>query len=284
MSYSSRLPVLPQEFPNADFDTWLPHQLLTHQHRVDASVFEILDIISAGDAAFADQRAIFGQLFPHADRVLQVDFKGPQVAIVNSNQHRSGFDHALGVFRFVEFDQGSHSQFDGAIVQAAQTTVVEAFGNQQHSVRAGNSRFNQLVLVNQKVLPQQRQANLLADRGEKREAALKERLIGQHADACCSRLLVDLGNFHRIEVGADDALGRAGFLHLGDQFDGTTGSEWCEEVADWRSRVEPRFQLGYRSRPLGNRDLFLFLGNNLVEDGGHDSASCKRGGGRRIEC
>ena len=43
--------------------------------------------------------------------------------------------------------------------------------------------------------------------------------------------LVDLGDVDGLEVGAEDALRRAGLLHLGDQADGRAAGQGGEEIA-----------------------------------------------------
>ena len=56
-------------------------------------------------------------------------------------------------------------------------TIVEAFGDEQHGVGAGRSRFEHLVAIEDKILPQHRQADRLANTSEIVEVSLKIVLV-----------------------------------------------------------------------------------------------------------
>ena len=75
----------------------------------------------------------------------------------------------------------------------------------QHGIRPGHAGLDQLIRVENEILPQHRQADRRADLPQVFEPPLKIRLVGQHADARRAVRLVDLGDCHRIEIGANDA-------------------------------------------------------------------------------
>ena len=89
-----------------------------------------------------------------ADRVLQIDFEGPQVAVVDADQPGPRRQHAGKIGRLVEFHQRRHAQRHDRLVQRAKLPVVEAFGDQQHGVGPGRPGLDHLVGIDDEILPQ----------------------------------------------------------------------------------------------------------------------------------
>ena len=103
------------------------------------------------------------------------------------------------------------------------------------------------------------------------EMPLEVLLVGEHAEARGAVGFVGAGNGHGIEIGADDALGRAGLLHLGDELDGARRGEGPKEIAHGRRVLQPRTQLRRRHGRLRSSNLEAFGGDNLIEDRRHGS-------------
>ena len=61
-----------------------------------------------------------------------------------------------------------------------QQSIVEGGDDQQDRVRAGGSGLEQLVLVDEKILAEQRHRHRLADRNQVVERAVKKSGLGQH--------------------------------------------------------------------------------------------------------
>ncbi len=180
-------------------------------------------------------------------RVLQVGTEGAQIAIVHADQRRAGVEHPLQIRRVVQFHERRHLPFDGQPVQQAEVAIVEAFGDQQHRVGAGCPRFEQLILIENEILPQQRQRHGRADGAEIGEAALKIGCVGQHAETSGAVPLVGHGDIDRVEIRANDAGRRTRLLHLGDQADRPRLCEGGEKIAGrgrgFRFTSQRRFRL-----------------------------------------
>jgi hypothetical protein len=92
-------------------------------------------------------------------------------------------------------------------------------GNQQDRVRAVRARFDDLVLVEDKVLAQTRQRHGGGSQLQVAQAALKVGLIREHGERSGSAGAIAPRHPGRIEVRADHTLRRRSFLHLGDDSD-----------------------------------------------------------------
>ena len=102
------------------------------------------------------------------------------------------------------------------------------------------------------------------------QAALEERLVGQHADAGGAVVGVGAGDGDGIEVGADHAGRRRGALDLGDELDGAGDVEGGAEVAHRRGGVDRRrASSAVGDAGAGRVDLAALAGDDAVEDGGH---------------
>src|SRR5690606_29517397 len=101
---------------------------------------------------------------------------------------------------------------------------------------------------------------------------LEARPVGEDREAGGAAQLVGAGKLRRVEIGADEAFGRARLLHLGDQRVLALGAfllERGEEAAD-RWRVMGRGDhLVPRTQRLGGGDLFALVEFDSGEDVGH---------------
>ena len=114
-----------------------------------------------------------------------------------------------------------------------------------------------------------RQVDRRADLPQVVEAALKVRLVGQHADAGRTVLLVGAGDRDRIEVGADHALdGLAFFTSAISRMGGPCGQRG-KEIAQRRGVGQPLAQAPLRASRLWSGNLLPLGGDDFVENGGH---------------
>ena len=90
------------------------------------------------------------------DRVPQVGHERPQIAIVDSHQRGADFQYPIEIVRIIDFDQRFHPQLAGVEIEIAQPAVIEAFGDQQDAIGAGEAGFQDLISLEQKIFPQDR--------------------------------------------------------------------------------------------------------------------------------
>ena len=133
--------------------------------------------------------------------------------------------------------------------QRREPVAGQDLGDQQDRVGPGGPGFEQLVAVEDEVLPQDRHADGLADRGEVRRPPWKNWLVRQHADAVRPVPLVGAGDGDRVEVGADHPGRRGRLLHLGDHRASPGPRSAPREVAGRRAWRRP----GAPDRPPGRR-------------------------------
>src|SRR5207253_8144711 len=97
------------------------------------------------------------------NRVAQIDFERFQVSIIDADELRPGGEHAVEVGRLVKFYERRQSQLDCLVVELAKMAIVETFGNQQHGVRPGGTRFDELIAIEDKVLAKHWNRHRLSD-------------------------------------------------------------------------------------------------------------------------
>ena len=102
-------------------------------------------------------------------------------------------------------------------MQIAQLVLRQAFGNEQDAVGAGGAGFDDLVAVDDEVLPQHGDRHGRPHTHEVVEAAAEIPRIGQHADAGRAVPDIGCGDVDGIRAGPDLARRRRPPLHLGDQ-------------------------------------------------------------------
>ena len=93
----------------------------------------------------------------HAQRGLQRDLEGAQVAVVDAEQRRLELERALQLGRVVHLDQHGHVQAARDRLELGHLRVVQAGRDQQDAVGAHGPRLVDLVGVDHEVLAQHRQ-------------------------------------------------------------------------------------------------------------------------------
>src|SRR5690606_37654230 len=143
--------------------------------------------------------------------------------------------------------------------------------DQQDAVSADHARLVDLVGVDDEVLAQHRQGAGVAGFAQEAVAALEKINIGEDRQARRAARLIAAGNRGRVEILADQALGRAGLFHLGTarRFPGSMFAADGIDEAPCRRLVG-----GARAHAVERPDLaaladFLVLAR---QDGGEDIA------------
>ena len=72
-----------------------------------------------------------------------------------------------------------HAQPLNLLEQRRQIALAENLRDQQHRVRPRQSRFDDLIPIENEILPQQRRRNRVPNRRQVRQMPLEERLIGR---------------------------------------------------------------------------------------------------------
>ncbi len=178
------------------------------------------------DAALADEDAIVRHLRREALGDGERDVEAAEVAVVDAEQRRVEPKRALQLGLVVHLDEHVHRQRLRRAAEVGRRRVVEAGHDEQDAIRPVCARLGHLVALEHEVLAQHRQAGRRARGFEKGEAALEGGAIGQHRQAGRAAGLVGGGQRRRIEVGADEAFGRARLLDLGDQRESARRGAW----------------------------------------------------------
>jgi hypothetical protein len=82
-----------------------------------------------------------------------------------------------------KFNQRVHPKTVCVTVQVVKLSVIQTFGDQQHAVGTSDTRFRNLITVDDEFFPHHRNANDLADVMQIVQMPLKEVFVGQHAQA-----------------------------------------------------------------------------------------------------
>ena len=99
------------------------------------------------------------------------------------------------------------------------------------------------------------------------EAPLKKRLVGKDTQASCTGRFIGEGNLHWVKIFADDSLGRAGFLHFGNQLDTAARGKRGEEVSHSRRILELLSQPLCGNRSFSELDFLSLASNDFIKDG-----------------
>ncbi len=195
---------------------------------------------AGADAALRDQTAIRRQRAGQIDCVIEARDERAQVAIVDADDLRPRIEHARQVLAVVQLDQRLHAQLVDLSQQRRQLLPVQNLRDQEHRIRPGHTRLDDLIPIDDEVLAQQRRRDRLTNRRQIRQMPLKERLVGQDADGVGAVGFVDARAGDRIEVGTQNARGRRRLLHLGDDAEPRPAFQGRAELAHRRLRFEAR--------------------------------------------
>jgi 5-(carboxyamino)imidazole ribonucleotide synthase len=263
---------------------WRPHQRLADEHRFHAGGRQTIEVGLRSDAALAHDRYAPGHLGCQFQCVFQPRLERPQVAVVDPHEHRPGIEHPRQLIRVVEFDQNVQPAADGFPVQFGELVPGENLRDENRRVGPGQAGLEQLVAVENELLPQQRQPDRRADRRKVPEVSLEIRLVGQHAEARRPVFFVGLGDGDRVEVGSDDAGRRGCLFHLRDDphlaGPAERGPELPRRGEHFDELVE--FRLGHAGP--GGEDLLPLLFDDALEDVGHRRVSVRAGGRAGDRC
>ena len=123
----------------------------------------------------------------------------------------------------VHLDQRRQAGFGRQRMEPLQLRVAQNGGDQQNRVRPPLDRLQDLPLINDEILAQQRQPHRRANLLQVFQCALEELLIRKHGKATCAGCLVLPGDPDRVEVRPYEARRRRCLLYLRNQRDRALG-------------------------------------------------------------
>ncbi|MNT32298.1 hypothetical protein D3C72_1681710 [compost metagenome] len=159
------------------------------------------------DAGLADHRHPVWDARRQLASAIQIDTQVAQIAVIDTDHARFQSNGPLQLFFADHFGQHAHVQAVRNRSQLTVLIVVQHGQHQQNGVGLIEARQIDLIRVDNKVFAQHRLCHRLADQRQEVEAALEVFFIGQHRDRR-GEILVDLSDFHRIKVFADQPFGR----------------------------------------------------------------------------
>ena len=188
--------------------------------------FNSLHVRARVNAAFGDQQRtvtpvtgglqqLRRQLFGRR----QIHLESFQIAVVHADERRGNFQRAFQFRLVMNFHQHGQAGLGGERMKFCQLLVRQNGDDEQDGVRAPFDGFENLALINDEILAQQRQFHGGANLAEIIERALEKFLVRQNGQAACARRLVFFGDADGIEILANDAGGRRGFFDFGNQGD-----------------------------------------------------------------
>ena len=238
--------------------------MFAHQEGAIAGGAQADDVGGLMDAAFADREGARRHMFGESERRVEGDFESGEIAVVDTDEVGAGIDGGLEFRAVVDFDEGAEAEGCGGFTEIAELVGGKNGGDQQDGIGAVSGGLENLRGVDGKVLAQDGQGYGGAGGFEMGEAALEERLVGEHAEGGGSAGLVGAGDAGGIEILHEDALTGRRLLDLGDD-GGRTGGERGAEIA---AGGEAQFggALPGCKRWDRAREIFALFGDNTGQD------------------
>ena len=205
-------------------------------------------------------------------RHIEIRDEGLEVAVVDADQARLQIGRPLHLGFVMDFHQRVHPELRGFFHQRPRGCVIDHRQDDQDGVGAPAAGFGDLIGLQHEILAQHRQAGGFAGGGEEFRRALEGRRVGQDGETGGAAGFIGHGDGGRIEIGADQAFGRAGLLHFRDQAEFAGGFLGLQRGAKAAHRIGVAgagFHLRQLQPVLGVGDFLFFVGENLVEDA-HD--------------
>ncbi|MNY01481.1 hypothetical protein D3C86_1340140 [compost metagenome] len=170
-------------------------------------------------------------------------------------------------------DQGVHAEALGLGQQVGGQGVVDHGQDDEDAVGAQGAALGHLPGIDQEVLAQAGQGDRVARGGQEGVVALEAGAVGQDGQAGRAAALIGFGQRGRVEVGADQALGRAGLLDLGDQGGaaGVLGYAFQSgaEAARGRGQGGEGLDGVLRGSKLAGGHVVALVGGDLRQNVGH---------------
>ena len=194
-----------------------------------------------------------------------------QVAVVDADHAGFQSRRAVQLGPVVYFDQHVHAKGLRRRLQLAGLRVGHRGHDDQDAVGLQRPRLGHLPGVVEEILAQAGQVGRVMCGGQIGIVALETGGIGQHRQAGGPPGLIGAGQRGRVEIGADQTLGGAGFLDLGNQAIAGQGggAQGLFKPARGGGGGGGGVKVGQRPRGLARGNFGQLVGLDAVEDGGH---------------
>ena len=245
------------------------HEGLADQEGVHAVLAHQPHVVRPEDAALGNHQAIGRYPLEQAEGGVERDLETAQVAVVDADQAIVQGQRPVQFGAIVDFDQDVHAERRRLLAQAAHLPVVQAGGDQQDTVGTQRPGLDHLVGIDEEILADHRQAARGPGLLQVGIGALEEIDIGQHRQAGRTARGVTAGDGRRVEVFAQDALGRRGALDLGDHGGIATVDAGLQGRGETARRVgfrQGRRQLGQRTLAPPRLDLLGLARDDALQD------------------
>src|SRR5215813_1394287 len=254
------------------FHVGFAHQALAHQEGVDAAGPQLIEIARRENSTLRDPDAAGRDSRRQASRGRKRRLERPQVAVVDPDEARAKLERAVELALVMDFEQDIHAIGHGGRFEVLSHPIVHRRHDDQDAVGAPGSCFGDLVDLVHEVLAQDRQPGGGAGRTQVLGPALEGRSVGEHREARRAAGRVGTRKRRGVEVGADQALGRARLLDLSDQRKvaaGVLAFNRTNEPARRTGGLGLRLERGERQRTLCRCDLRALISFDLGEDVRH---------------
>jgi len=168
------------------------------------------------DAALADDRDGIRNQRSEFERAIQTRDERAQIAVVDADDGRTAIEDARQLIGIMQFDEHIQTEGHRFAMEFREFAPRQNLRDEQHSIGPGRAGFEELVPLQDELLPQDGDAHRRAGRTQVIEVALKVLLVGEYAERGSAVGFVNPRNRHGIEVGADHPRRGRRLFHLGD--------------------------------------------------------------------
>ena len=219
----------------------------------------------ARQPAFGDEGAALRRAADQFIGAGEVDREVAQVAIVDADQPGPEDERAVEFRGVMDFDQHVHAMGEGGGFDLGHLCVGERRDDDQDRISAERARFRHLPGIDHEVLAQHGEGAGGAGGDEIVVSPKEIAFVGQHRQAGRAAGGIGAGVGGRVEIGADQPLGRAGLFDLGDQAIAGRLVQRAPEAARRGLGRGALLQRGKAGARLASGDLLALVGADFLE-------------------
>src|SRR5260370_14114540 len=138
------------------------HKMRANEESVKTGGAELDEIGVRAQAGFADGDAFVGNAPDQFERGIDLNGQGLQVAVVYTDDARTGSERAIELFSGVNFDERLHADLAAKSEEVTNQAICKCGNNQQKTVGVVGARFPNLPGIENKIFAQDWELNRLA--------------------------------------------------------------------------------------------------------------------------
>jgi hypothetical protein len=240
--------------------------VFTYQKSIEPGGTKTADIGGIKNSAFTDFQNAGRNSRGQLDRGIERNLKSPEIAVIDADNFRARMERPFEFLRIVRLNQRGETVLGGEFAEIAEFVLFEDRDNEENRIRTGCGRFEDVVLRDGEIFPQDGESAGGAGGAKIVQAPLEEIAVGQDGERRCSAVFVLLCERYRVEIVDEHSLAGGCLFDFRD--DGrVSGAEGGGEIATVMSRLFSILtELGDRNR--GFAQLFSFAGCNPGQDVG----------------